>query len=157
MNKNITPTWNSWAGEKFELLDCIFPPLQKCRVGSWRATRGLLFPYPLSFSPFALWGNLVSQGKLCLRLGFQKQPKGKMLVKSSPSLPVLRHYWWLTDADTGNYWKRGLDQKDGGAVGAQRLRELHGAVWSWEQDSEARHDVETSLDGRTEWFKGLSM
>lgn len=39
---------------------------------------------------------------------------------------------------------------DRGAVGAQRLRELRGAAWSWEQDDEARHDVETSLDSRTQ-------
>lgn len=114
--------------------------------------------YPSSVSLFALQENLVSLAKLYLiRVSERKQPKGKMLIKSSPSLPVLRHYSWPADADTGNCWKRGLDQMDRGAVGAQRLRELCGAAWSWEQDDEARHDVETSLDSRTQRFKGLSM
>lgn len=90
-------------------------------------------------SLFLLCGKILSPWLNFILLGFQK---GSNLN--------LRHYSWLADADTGNCWKRGLDQMDRGAVGAQRLRELCGAAWSWEQDDEARHDVETSLDSRTQ-------
>lgn len=60
-------------------------------------------------------------------------------------------------ADMRNYWKRRLFQQAGDAGVVQEFRELHGAVWSREQDGEARHDKQTSLDSRTEWFKGLSV
>lgn len=44
-------------------------------------------------------------------------------------------------AATRNCWKRGLVQEGGDAGVVQELRGLHGAVWGWEQDGEARHDV----------------